>query len=398
MVMLARDLQHVAAAVTRRAAELLSTRVWVLDEHGITVASSDPRTVGLPFTPGEPQTEADFIRFGIELDGQASEVVFAQLPGDESISPRLAQELIELLINQTTLVERLPNQHELKNKFIHDLLRGPIADESDVKREGQILGMDLSRPRAVILVDASHYILSQRGPVYPERGEALTQRSLLRTQLVIASIVNFFQLPDETICAYIGDGEIVVLKASSTQDLVAWTKDDEQADEASPSWANLTALKRAGSALLARLKRDTNSAINVGIGRYHPGIGGLARSYQDARAALSLGRRFHGQNQVHCLDGLGVAAFVGVADERTKVDLATHLLSPLDHEPELLQTLDAFFCENCCPSTTAARLSVHRNTLTYRLSKISFLTGLDPRQFDDALQIRLALVVRSLAA
>jgi carbohydrate diacid regulator len=396
--MLARDFQHVAEAVTRRTAELLGTPVWVLDESGTTVASSEPRAVGLLFAPDELQGKVAFVRFPIELDGHASEVVFGQVSGDESISPRLAQELVELLINQAAVVERLPNQHELKNKFIHDLLRAPLADESDVKREGQILGMDLNSPRAVILVDAANYILSPQNPINPVPREALTQRSLLRTQLVIASIVNFFQLRDETICAYIGDGEIVVLKASSTQDLVAWTRDEEQIDEASPSWANLTALKRAGSALLTRLKRDTNSAISVGIGRYHPGIGGLARSYEDARAALSLGRRFHGQNQVHCLDGLGVAAFVGIADERTKVDLATHLLSPLDHEPELLQTLDAFFHENCCPSTTAARLSVHRNTLTYRLSKISSLTGLDPRQFDDALQIRLALVVRSLAA
>ena len=36
--------------------------------------------------------------------------------------------------------------------------------------------------------------------------------------------------------------------------------------------------------------------IRVGIGRYHPGIRGLARSYEDARAALALGRRFRPGN------------------------------------------------------------------------------------------------------
>jgi len=43
-------------------------------------------------------------------------------------------------------------QHELKNKFIHDLLRGSITDEADILRQGQILGMDFTRPRAVILI------------------------------------------------------------------------------------------------------------------------------------------------------------------------------------------------------------------------------------------------------
>ena len=49
-----------------------------------------------------------------------------------------------------------------------------------------------------------------------------------------------------------------------------------------------------------------------------------------------------------------------------------------------------------CPSSTANRLFIHRNTLSYRLDKIASLTGLDPRRFDDAVQIRLAVVLRSL--
>ncbi|TBR58723.1 hypothetical protein BLD44_019020 [Mastigocladus laminosus UU774] len=102
------------------------------------------------------------------------------------------------------------------------------------------------------------------------------------------------------------------------------------------------------------------------------------------------------RNQVYCLDGLGITAFVGIGDERTKIELAAYLLSPLNHEPELLATLDTFFAEDCCPSSTANRLSIHRNTLSYRLDKVKLLTGLNPRHFDDAVQIRLALLLRKL--
>jgi carbohydrate diacid regulator len=55
-----------------------------------------------------------------------------------------------------------------------------------------------------------------------------------------------------------------------------------------------------------------------------------------------------------------------------------------------------FFAEDCCNAPTAGRLAIHRNTLSYRLDKITSLTGLDPRHFDHAVQIRLALVVRAL--
>jgi len=266
------------------------------------------------------------------------------------------------------------------------------VSEINLLREGQILGMDLTRPRAVILIDAADYILS----TIALRELEPSAQILRRAQLVISSVVSFFHLPNDTICAYIGDGEIAVLKASSTQDLAAWTSRDDELKQVDASWANLIALKRAGAALLDRLRGETQTTINLGIGRYHPTLKGLASSYQDARAALSLGKRFSGQNQVHCLDGLGIAAFVGLSHERTKIDLAKYLLSPLDQESELLETLDVFFFENCCLSTTASRLSIHRNTLSYRLEKITSLTGLDPRRFDAAMQIRLALFLRSL--
>ena len=385
-----RQFKQIASAIAERLAQLLSAQVSVLDDHGAIVALSQPTVLPKPLYTINPAVETSAIHIPIQIDGQAGEVLIAQSAHSEAISLRPAQMLVELMISQAIVGTQL-DQHELKHKFIHDLLRGSTASGISLLREGQILGMDLTRPRAVLLIDAADYILSTIALKDLEPSAQI----LRRAQLVINSVVSFFHLPNDTICAYIGDGEVAVLKASSTQDLAAWTtRDDEPHGE--PSWANLIALKRAGAALLERLRGDTRTAINIGIGRYHPTLKGLASSYQDARAALSLGKRFSGQNQVHCLDALGIAAFVGLSHERTKIDLAKYLLSPLDQEPELLETLDVFFFENCCLSTTASGLSIHRNTLSYRLEKITSLTGLDPRRFDDAMQIRLALLLRSL--
>ena len=40
------------------------------------------------------------------------------------------------------------------------------------------------------------------------------------------------------------------------------------------------------------------------------------------------------------------------------------------------------------------KLFVHRNTLVYRLEKIKRLTGLDLREFDDAIIFKVALMVK----
>lgn len=371
-------------------ADLLCAQVFVIDQNSVAIASSTHELVGLSFNSIWAKEAINYLRVPFSLDTQVGEVVVGALNG-EVISPRLAQVLVEMVINQTAVIDTLPNQHQLKNKFIYDLLHGLIKDEATVLRQAKLLGLDLSPPRAVILIDASDYILVSGTQLGQETAEARVRR---RSSVVIGSVVGFFHLPDDTICAHIGDGEVAVLKASDTKNLVNWASCGDVPEQS--TWANLTALHRAAEALLVRLRADTNSSISIGIGRYHPGIRGLARSYEDAQAALSLGCRFRDRNQVHCLDQLGIAAFIGVSDEQTKIELATYLLSPLDHEPELLITLDAFFASELSPSATATKLSIHRNTLSYRLDKVTLLTGLDPRRFDDAVQIRLALLLRTL--
>ena len=278
-----------------------------------------------------------------------------------------------------------------KDRLIFELLHGIAGDAVATLHEARALGIDLTQPRAVVLVDAIGHVLGSAPPNPGLEDAGDIQR---RSREVVAAIVRFFKLPRDTICADLGDGEIGVLKASNSRNLDGWV-DGAAADEpTSPSWANLAALKRAARDLLVRLHEETRGTLSIGVGRYHPGITGLNASYRDARAALMLGRRLIGPSRVYCLDDLGIASFVGLDDERTKIDLAHHLLSPIDHEPELLETVDAFFAADCSPSATARSLAIHRNTLGYRLAKIASLSGLDPRRFDDAVQIRIALELR----
>jgi carbohydrate diacid regulator len=383
-----------ARAIADRVAGLLCAEVWVIDDRATVIASSVPRSAGGQFDPASYLEAQGGLRVPICLEGEPAEVIAGTPLNGEQVPPRLATSLVQMVVSQALAADRSPPSSERKATFIYGLLRGVATDEAAIMREASMLGLDLTSPRAVILIEAARYIID-REPGETPPDEAELRR---RAQLVIGSVVRFFHLPNDTICAYIGNGEVAVLKASNTKNLIAWADPHDPPDDARSGWANLAALKRAGAALLEHLHADIGAALSVGIGRYHAGLQGIARSYEDARAALALGRRCHDERRAHCLDGLGAAAFVGLADERTKLELAQHLLSPLDHEPELLDTLEVFFAQNCCAAETAGQLAIHRNTLTYRLQKIALLTGLDPRRFEDATQIHLALLLRSFSA
>lgn len=382
-----RTFQRVATVVTAKLGEIFKTNVLILDENQ-NIAIGPPEVLGQPFEAVQPQVERT-ISIPFFFGNEPVEVVICNLAEDEMVSSHLAQAVTEMVINEIASRNGHASQIEAKQKFVHNLLFGQVEDETKIYQQAAQLGLDLEPPRSVILINAADHILSST-PL-DNQAEVYARH---RSQRVIRAIVNYFHLPNDLICAYMGDGEIVILKAADSNSLADWANGNGR--HKISNWADLAALKRATTGLVKALPGWPGRAYSVGIGRYHPGLKGLARSYEDARTALKLGQRFNPDKYVHCLDELGVAAFVGVAEERTKIDLALHLLSPLDDEPELLKTMEVFFEMDSYPSKVAVRLSIHRNTLSYRLEKVAQLTGLDPRRFDDAVQIRLALILRTM--
>ncbi|MCL2434217.1 MAG: helix-turn-helix domain-containing protein, partial [Clostridia bacterium] len=61
---------------------------------------------------------------------------------------------------------------------------------------------------------------------------------------------------------------------------------------------------------------------------------------------------------------------------------------------ELLRTAECFVAHDLSVPKTAAALFCHRNTLLYRLERITALTGLDLRRQKDAAEFTVWLAVR----
>lgn len=65
-------------------------------------------------------------------------------------------------------------------------------------------------------------------------------------------------------------------------------------------------------------------------------------------------------------------------------------------DKELVDTAEEFLENNLNVSESARKMFLHRNTLTYRLDKIKKSTGLDVRNFTDAVTFRLITLLRKL--
>lgn len=134
----------------------------------------------------------------------------------------------------------------------------------------------------------------------------------------------------------------------------------------------------------------------VGIGTTVAGIKDLARSFKEAQVALEVGKVFDTEKVIISYDNLGIARLIyqlptTLCDMFLKEVFKRGSIESLDHET--LFTIQRFFENNLNVSETSRKLFVHRNTLVYRLEKIKKLTGLDLREFDDAIVFKVALMV-----
>jgi hypothetical protein len=72
-------------------------------------------------------------------------------------------------------------------------------------------------------------------------------------------------------------------------------------------------------------------------------------------------------------------------------DALARVLDPLEDHPHLIDALRAFIVSGYNRGEAASALSIHRNTLTYRLGRIQLITGFDATQAADARHLAAAM-------
>ena len=151
------------------------------------------------------------------------------------------------------------------------------------------------------------------------------------------------------------------------------------------------------AAIFETVFSETAIKVVVGVSRSFDGITMLRNAYIEAHKAIEVGLIFDPGNRVYVYNGLLLERFVNQIPN----DISQSFLSDVFTEEfdklfnaEMMSTVKSLFDNSLNLSEASRRLYIHRNTLVYRLDKIEKLTGLDLRNFHDAVTFRIMMMLR----
>ena len=339
--------------------DAISRVIGVIDENGMIIASSDMKRIGeivsgvreeLVFHSGALPQNGYTYRFLSSSSGKNDCFVFVE--GED----KKAEELSSVLAVSLGSIKNLYDEKYDKASFIKNVMLDNIL-QSDIFIKSKELHFDNESCRVVFLIKFYNHS--------PE------------------------VLPFEIIQDMFPDRNVDYVINISEQDIVLVKElpANEESEE----------IEELARSIAQTLSTEFYSKVAVGVSSMVTGLKDLARAYKEARVALEVGKVFDTEKNIISYDNLGIGRLIyqlptTLCEAFLQEVFKKGSLETLDRDT--LDTVQRFFEYNLNVSETSRNLFVHRNTLVYRLDKIRKITGLDLRNFDQAITFKVALMVK----
>ena len=388
-----------SSAIIDKLKSILDQDVAVTDLEGTVVADSEVKYFGkhLPTTvQALRQNKTIQIPKG-ELDGDglawATPLVYDnQIVGslvlkdngrttEEQVS--LARSLAELLIHQVMVLRMLPTSSQVLDKFFYDLFEGQPSDKQKLLEQGRFLDshyykVGLDTDRLVALVN------------FPGFWQKLLGQNLVPQETEQAKIENHKQALHKIFSAYGRSESDVLVVYFSGDNFLILISDKETAAK------TYQRLYDDAANILRQIKEAAKEEGKMALPTFYPGLDGLIKSYEEAKATLSLGQKLHPDKAIYIYSDIILPRIINQIPLAEQEYFVNYYLRGLLKKPPLLKTLEAYFASDLDLKATAQKLNIHKNTLYYRLDKIEKLIGLDPRSFHNAIKIVLAILMNQI--
>ena len=344
--------------------ETTPVHIGVIDSEGTVIACTDLQEVGRKWPHlAEPINDAGEACVVLEgktfkaLPGWGGQFDFAAYAEGEDELSRTVCSMAAVAFNGAK--SYYEEKHD-KTSFVKNIISDNILP-SDIYIRAKELHVEAEIPRGV-------FVIRRRD----EHADAVT----------VDAVQNL--LPDRQtgIVVSMGENDIVLIQQVGAD-------------------ADTHSLEKLAAQLEEALRVGGESSVVIGIGTVACHLRDLAKSYKEAQIAIEVGKVFDTEKFIINYENLGIGRLI----YQLPTTLCEMFLqevfkkNPIDAlDKETLFTINKFFENNLILSETARKLFVHRNTLVYRLEKIKKLTGLDLREFDDAITFKVALMVKKYLA
>ncbi len=277
--------------------------------------------------------------------------------------------------------ERMASEvaQQLRDELFEGLLQGRAQDEQVALERAVRLGYNPSLAYRVLVL-----VADDPGASRDQRPESLTRRRHL-----LEGLAELFKRR--------APGSIGMARRD---DLVVLVPD---ASDSAPGHAGRRVTSPAELGRIAVQQAEAvvpTWQVTVGLGEVCHGATEIARSHEQARRAVETARRFGRRGDVVGFEELGLYRLLfhvkDPAELRGFVDQVLGQLLAYDarHQAHLVLTLSTFLAHNGNLQATARELSLHVNSVAYRLQRVQTIAGLNLERAEDRLLAQVALKIQ----
>ncbi len=262
-------------------------------------------------------------------------------------------------------------EERARGNFVHALLHGRFTNHADLVARASHHAFDADARYGVVVAHSGGLIA---------RGDSPTKLADMAREA--ARILE--SEGQETLTAVVGDVIAVIRRVSEAHR----GQRDPAAEE----------LRDYATSLARRLSERSHRFVLVAYGRPMAGAAAIVESYREARVALDLRQRLNVTDVCGFADLRVDSVLLELAQQEAGREFSAEILEPLRNERDgsLVEVARAYVQAGGNLNEAARRLSVHRNTMLYKLDRITRLLQSDFREPDMQFGVWLAIRLSDL--
>ena len=354
-----------AAEIVKKINADIDQKINIMNEQGIIIASTDPTRINT-FHEGakrilDENLEELVVRYNGEFEGsmcgtnfpivfQGNTIGVIGLTGNYEEIVKYAliiKHMTELLLKEAYTIEENILEENIRNRFLNDWILGNMKDINHKFIErGRLLDIDITLPRRILACSVYSVKETQDLRVMREVGPAM---DFLKKSLRSLGKANLF------------------LECASTLVCMIPQRSDEEMEDLAEE-------------LKAHLEDKYPLRLAIGIDSGKHSYQQMHMAYVKANKALQACLRMH-KKDIRFYDDINMEIFSDEVTDITKQEYISKIFKGYSHEEiaEAIGLLETFYDVEGSINAASEKLYIHKNTLQYKLNKISEKTGYNPR-------------------